>query len=328
MIAGLDKKVYVLRANGTSYAGWPQVYSTTAGSESSPVIADIDGDGSLDIVLACEEGRLNAWKLDGSFVAGFPILVGSFVRGTPMVGDLDYNGDLELAASCWDQNVYVWDLAGRYHHGCTPWNGFRGNIYNTGWKEFIPATAADQITCVWRVSGEAVELNFSVYAAGETWEVRREADGSGSWEVVATGLRADGEKLLSWADRTVEAGVAYRYRLEAVGREDLWYETEEIMVPVAEAALYQNHPNPFNPSTSIPYTVPGGLEGRRAVRLAVYDVTGALVKTLVSGAVSGGRHEARWDGMNERGERVASGIYFVRLTSAGFGSTIKLVLLR
>jgi flagellar hook assembly protein FlgD len=122
--------------------------------------------------------------------------------------------------------------------------------------------------------------------------------------------------------------VAYQYRLTAEGRSDLSLTTEEIMVPVAKVSLYQNHPNPFNPSTVIPYTVPGGLEARRGVNLAVYDVSGALVKTLVSGAVAGGRHEARWDGLNERGERVASGIYFVRLRSGTFEATRKMVLLR
>ena len=95
----------------------------------------------------------------------------------------------------------------------------------------------------------------------------------------------------------------YRYRLEAEGRSDLSLTTEEIMVPVRSVRLYQNHPNPFNPSTTIPFTVPGGVETRRGVQLAVYDVSGALVKTLVSGALAGGRHEVRWDGRNERGER-------------------------
>jgi flagellar hook assembly protein FlgD len=92
--------------------------------------------------------------------------------------------------------------------------------------------------------------------------------------------------------------------------------------------LYQNHPNPFNPSTVIPFTVPGGLGERQAIYLAVYDVNGALVKTLVSGALQGGRHEARWDGRNERGESVASGIYFVQVRSGGYKEARKMILLR
>ena len=67
---------------------------------------------------------------------------------------------------------------------------------------------------------------------------------------------------------------------------------------------------------------------RRSVLLAVYDVNGALVKTLVAGAVPGGRHEVRWDGMNERGESVSSGIYFVRLDAGKVEATRKMLLLR
>ncbi|HEY5132586.1 MAG TPA: FlgD immunoglobulin-like domain containing protein, partial [Candidatus Krumholzibacteriaceae bacterium] len=124
------------------------------------------------------------------------------------------------------------------------------------------------------------------------------------------------------------AGLVYRYRLEGAGREDLSKTTEEIMVPVQAVRLYQNHPNPFNPSTVIPYAVPGDAGVRRSVLLAVYDVNGALVKTLVAGAVSGGRHEVRWDGQNERGESVSSGIYFMQLSADGHRDARKMILLR
>jgi hypothetical protein len=327
VIAGLDKQCYIIRYNGTSYPGWPQPYSTTSTSESSPVIADINGDHSLDIILACEEGRLNAWNKDGSFVAGFPILVGSFLRGTPVVDDLECNGNLQLATSCWDQNIYVWDLGVQWYNGAAQWNGFHGNIYNTGWKEFKPATAVEQLTCVWRLSEEAIELNWCVYPDVPSWNMYRAGRGE-SFELLAAGLRADSEKLINYLDRTVEAGLAYRYRLEADGRPELSLTTDEIMLPVRNARLYQNHPNPFNPSTVIPYTVPGGMDTRRGMLLAVYDVNGALVKTLVSGSVPGGRHEVRWDGRNERGESVASGVYFVQMSSGGYREARKMILLR
>jgi flagellar hook assembly protein FlgD len=100
------------------------------------------------------------------------------------------------------------------------------------------------------------------------------------------------------------------------------------MVPVQAVRLYQNHPNPFNPSTVVPYAVPGGAGVRRSVLLAVYDVNGALVKTLVSASVAGGRHEVRWDGRNERGENVSSGIYFMQLSADGHRDSRKMILLR
>ena len=90
-------------------------------------------------------------------------------------------------------------------------------------------------------------------------------------------------------------------------------------------ALYQNAPNPFNPETVIRYDVPppGG-----KVTLTAYDVSGRLVRTLVDGVQSAGQHFVRWDGRNDGGRGMASGIYFCRMTAAGFTEKRKMVLLR
>jgi flagellar hook assembly protein FlgD len=60
----------------------------------------------------------------------------------------------------------------------------------------------------------------------------------------------------------------------------------------------------------------------------VYDVSGALVKVLVSGAVAGGRHEVRWDGRNEHGQNVATGVYFVHMKTGGYREARKMIMLR
>jgi hypothetical protein len=90
-------------------------------------------------------------------------------------------------------------------------------------------------------------------------------------------------------------------------------------------ALYQNMPNPFNPQTAIRYDVP---PGGGQVTLRVYNVSGGLVRTLVDDEESPGQKTARWDGTNEQGEHVASGIYFYRMTAPGFTETRKMTLLQ
>ena len=327
VVPGMDGYCYIFKYNGSSLANWPQQYSDGSYTESSPVVADIDGDNSLDIILGCEDGTLNAWNVNGEFLPGFPIKVGSFLRGTPVVQDLDLDGDLEIATSCWDQNVYVWDLDGKYHYGYAQWNGFHGNIFNTGWKEYKGVTAVGSLAYTSKVVNGKVRLDFSVMPGITSWDLMRSSEG-GAFELLASELRSSEANTIEYTDVSVEEGLTYRYKLKAHNVDNYSLETNEIDVPVAHVRLYQNHPNPFNPSTTIEFTVPGGRSDRDFVLLNIYDVSGARVKTLVSKALPGGRYEVSWDGTNEHGEHVASGIYFARLASRGIKAVRKMVLIR
>jgi hypothetical protein len=85
-----------------------------------------------------------------------------------------------------------------------------------------------------------------------------------------------------------------------------------------------NRPNPFNPVTSIAFSMPMTAEAE----LAVFDIAGRRVATLVDTEVEVGRHEVVWDGTNDAGEPVASGVYFSRLTALGEETSAKMVLLK
>jgi hypothetical protein len=93
----------------------------------------------------------------------------------------------------------------------------------------------------------------------------------------------------------------------------------------ARAALYQNTPNPFNPSTTIRYDVPAG---GAYVELAVFDVAGRLVTKLAEGFQTPGTRTVVWDGRNYRGQQVATGVYFYCLRAGAFVSNRKMVLLK
>ncbi|MCK4681363.1 hypothetical protein KAT82_09555, partial [bacterium] len=88
--------------------------------------------------------------------------------------------------------------------------------------------------------------------------------------------------------------------------------------------LVQNAPNPFNPKTTLAYHVPRESE----VTIRVYDVAGRSVRTLVDGMVEPGRHAAVWDGTNDGGEAVGSGIYFCTMEAPDFHDSRKMTLLK
>ena len=88
--------------------------------------------------------------------------------------------------------------------------------------------------------------------------------------------------------------------------------------------LHQNVPNPFNPSTIIQYDVARGEQ----VQVAIYDIRGQLIRTLVAAALPPGRYETRWDGCDARGTRVAAGVYVCELRTASTAQSTRLVLLK
>ena len=94
-----------------------------------------------------------------------------------------------------------------------------------------------------------------------------------------------------------------------------------------ETMLLANYPNPFNPETWIPYQ----LANRAEVTLHIYAVDGSLVRTLSLGHKATGIYQSRsraayWDGKNELGEPVASGVYFYTLTAGDFTATRKMLI--
>jgi len=107
---------------------------------------------------------------------------------------------------------------------------------------------------------------------------------------------------------------------------------EAVAVAVASYELEQNYPNPFsqiprsagNLSTKINFALPEATQ----VSLKIYDVAGQLVQTLADGVVQAGRHQVVWDGTNQYGVLVASGVYFYQLRAREFKQVRKMSLLR
>ena len=88
--------------------------------------------------------------------------------------------------------------------------------------------------------------------------------------------------------------------------------------------LWQNAPNPFNPTTTITFDI----AHPSPVRLRIYDVAGRLVRVLVDRDLGRAQHDVGWDGRDDGGRPVASGVYFYRIIVGDFVETRKMVLLK
>lgn len=106
-----------------------------------------------------------------------------------------------------------------------------------------------------------------------------------------------------------------------------WTDIEDEIAQEAlpgEFSLSDNYPNPFNPETKIGYFVPRACR----VRLEVFNLLGQKIRTLVNEHQTVGNREVSWDGRNQAGDQVASGVYFYKLNAEDFTQTKKMVLIR
>ncbi len=101
------------------------------------------------------------------------------------------------------------------------------------------------------------------------------------------------------------------------------FETNEEIV-ASDFEMNQNFPNPFNAQTTIEYTTPKAGD----VRLDIYDILGRKVRTLVDGFNTVGPHQVLWDGLNNNGNPVATGVYFYRLVGDEFATTKRMTLVK
>ncbi|MCI0452337.1 MAG: right-handed parallel beta-helix repeat-containing protein [Candidatus Latescibacteria bacterium] len=121
----------------------------------------------------------------------------------------------------------------------------------------------------------------------------------------------------------ISGSVDYTYAL-ASGPNPVSPRPTEPPVEAVVTGMGKAHPNPFNPTVQIPYSVSEALD----VQLEIFDVTGRLVRTLVRDHRQRGQYVATWDGRNNAGEPSATSIYFARMRAGNVVQTQKLVLLK
>lgn len=123
----------------------------------------------------------------------------------------------------------------------------------------------------------------------------------------------------TWEDHGFEESLFVNYTPPSVVNDEDSFPTR-----LTAFILDQNYPNPFNPETDISFSLPEKTEAS----LVIYNILGEKIKTLVTGYMRAGTHTLHWNGRDEAGMPIASGIYFYRLKTETFDQTMKMVLMK
>jgi hypothetical protein len=310
----------------TKSALWPRDYSFQTTGNYWAAVAIFPGetdDKDLYVTTQCDQkGSLLATSTSG----GSDFVVGDFNHMTPgTYYASSYTGDpfMEYLVSCdvganVDEDIFPMNEA--VAGGMVPGEGdcLRIKI----WDVFLES--GQSYTASFTRSGTA-DIRLAMFhnpGSGTFWAGRNASE----WEMSESGNMSYTAPASDWYGLVVfandkEGAGTYTIRITPTGM------TAVGTVPLTPErfALYQNTPNPFNPSTFIRYDVPSdGLP----VSLCIYDVQGRLVRNLLRGVQSAGEKSIAWDGRGDNGNLMSTGIYFYRLEAAGYSETRKMLLIK
>jgi hypothetical protein len=190
-------------------------------------------------------------------------------------------------------------------------------------SSFTAKSAGGSVFLRWITESETENAGFYLY---------RCARSDGPFEPLNEKL-IDGQGTIQsrneyeYHDTHVQVGETYYYKLADLDYTGRMEFHGPIVVEVAQPqvfALQQNYPNPFNAETRIPFVLPD----KQYVTLEIFSVLGQKVRTVLSTTLPMGEHVARWDGLDDQGYAMTSGLYLVVLQSGALRQTRKMHLIR
>jgi hypothetical protein len=214
---------------------------------------------------------------------------------------------------------------------------------NEIWSRLLGGDGEDRGYSVCQTSDEGYVITGSTHSFGaggyDVYLIKTDPNGIESWTQTFGGPRFDyGQCVRQTTDggyiiaghTEMTGGVYDIYLIKTNGNGDVGIESEGSITAgfPKVLALLPNYPNPFNPSTTISFEVPTNSAMKQHVTLAVYDMRGRLVRILVSSGIDPGNHKVTWNGKDESGNLVSSGIYLYQLKAGGGTVTRKMTVLK
>ncbi|UCF64090.1 MAG: VCBS repeat-containing protein [bacterium] len=300
----------------------------------APAFVDIDNDQDFDLIIGKFDGRLSFWQNNGTASIADFVLISENYSGIdignnslPAFTDIDADQDQDLFIGEFNGNINFYRNVGtavspnfildtthyfgiNLGQGELPIPHFHDIDRDNDQDLFIGS--ATQGVLFYRNAGSAQSADFILDSSFEPEIQLRSSP-------VLADLDGDGDSDMICG--SVGGGTLFYENLEFVSIDP--GNSVQVKYPF-EISLFPNYPNPFNPNTTISYQMnqPG------SVSLRIFDTMGREVRTLYKGQQSAGSYRISWDGRNNAGDSVSSGIYLCQLKSGQTIKSQKLMLIR
>ncbi len=370
-----NRYIVVLDANGNPYPNFP--VQIEGAMLAGGAVADLNGDGNLEIIVGTLTGFLHAINsANGQPAAGFPVTLGAATRNHPTVANLDADTQPEILIPTYSNS----QLFAINHDGSILWQKNIGqqvkggavvaDVNNDGNQEIILIAYSGDVFITNSAGVNLPGFPVSIGQNVESTPVVARFDGSNLSGIIfgdtngkIHSLRSDGTQSPNFpytlsGNIKVSAAVAdldndgdmdivfpndagfyvldvkrnavsyqWPFFMANIQRSGNRYQTTPVTDPATPeliTALAGNYPNPFNPMTTISYSV----KNTSPVSIDVYNLKGQKVKSLVSESKTAGTHSVIWNGLDENSKPVSSGVYFYKMTAGDYTSTQKMMLMK
>ncbi|MDD2506823.1 MAG: S8 family serine peptidase [Candidatus Cloacimonetes bacterium] len=329
ILLSLNGALNAIDANtGANISGFP-VSTVSGSSQNSITVANLDADEHPELLIATSTtGFLYALNHDGSVM--FQKTITGQIKSSPIIADVNNDNQKEIIIISVNGSVYVMNTDGTDLPGMPISVG--ANVEST------PVVARfDGSDMAGIIFGDSTGKLHSVRIDG-TESPNFPIKLSGNVKISAALSDVDGDDDLDIVVPDNSAFYVIDIKRPISCLEWLCYlgeygRTGNAMNPVPNSdqvaeinstTLYGAYPNPFNPTTNISFS----LKDAGEVSLDIYNQKGQKVRSLLKGILPSGKHQMVWNGTDDNGNGVASGLYFYRMKSGKYSSTRKMILMK
>jgi subtilisin family serine protease len=367
--------LFVLNSDGTYYPNFPAAVGGAV--LGPPTVADLNGDGLLEILVATLNGNLCAISsTTGTNIAGFPVALAGGSQNPITVANIDADTNPEILI-----NTSTAGYVLAYNHdGSQLWQKNVGgqiktgpvvaDVNNDGNKEIICIGASGIVNILTTAGTNLPNTPININQGTECTPTVARFDNDnyagiifGDSNGMLHSVRADGTEspnfpidingnikissALGDIDQDGDFDIVipndagfYTIDIKRPAQEILWqcymatynrsgniYQStpnNDNNQPPVVTTLHENYPNPFNPETTISFD----LGSASPVNIVIYNQKGQIVRTLVNNEMPAGKHHVVWNGRDDNGSPVSSGIYFFKMFAGKYSNTRKMVMMK